>query len=105
MCLNSANYASYFQPFLRDCVQAAKAENMASREIAATSSCGEVNYLQNELSSLGIVCKRMNGLNDKGELEALTIAIKEVYFQDYKSAYNNSASSIEIDQSHFEHLI
>ena len=29
-------------------------------------------------------------LNDKQELEALTNAIKEVYYQDYKIAYNVS---------------
>ena len=63
----------------------------------------EGNYLQSELSSLAIECKRTNELNDKGELEALATAIKEVYFQDYKTAYDTS--DIEIDQSHFDHLI
>ena len=47
------------------------------------------NYLQNELSSLGIDCKRRNEFNDKDELEALATAIKEVYFQDYKTAYDH----------------
>jgi hypothetical protein len=47
----------------------------------------EKSYLQNELSSLGIECKRMNEFNDKDELEALAAAIKEDYFQDYKTAY------------------
>ena len=47
------------------------------------------NYLQNELSSLGIDCKRRNEFNDKNELEALATAIKEAYFQDYKTAYDN----------------
>jgi hypothetical protein len=42
----------------------------------------EKSYLQNELSSLGIECKRTNEFNDKEELEALATAIKEVYFQD-----------------------
>ena len=63
----------------------------------------EENYLQSELSSLAIECKRTNELNDKGELEALATAIKEVYFQDYKTAYGTG--DIEIDQSHFDHLI
>ena len=63
----------------------------------------EADYLRTELSSLAIECKRTNELNDNEELYALTIAIKEVYFQDYKTAYNVSAT--EIDQSHFEHLI
>ncbi len=48
----------------------------------------EENYLQTELSSLGIDCKRRNEFNDKEELEALANAIKEVYFQDYKTAYD-----------------
>ena len=60
------------------------------------------NYLQNELASLNIEPKRKNELNDKGELEALATAIKEVYFQDYKTAYT---SNWEIDESHFEHII
>jgi hypothetical protein len=46
-------------------------------------------YLQSELSSLGIECKRMNEFNDKEELEALANTIKEVYFQDYKTAYDD----------------
>jgi hypothetical protein len=63
----------------------------------------EANHLQVELKSLGIQPKRKNELNDNGELEALVTAIKEVYFQDYKTAY--STSNREIDQSHFDHLI
>ena len=46
------------------------------------------SYLQSELCSLGIDCKRINHLNDKDELDALTTAIKEEYFQDYKTAYD-----------------
>ena len=63
----------------------------------------EANYLQLELSSLGIQPKRTNELNDIEELEALATAIKEVYLQDYKTAYNTK--NREIDQSHFDHLI
>lgn len=48
----------------------------------------EKSYLQSELCSLGIECKRVNQFNDKDELEALATAIKEVYFQDYKTAYD-----------------
>ena len=67
---------------------------------------GEENYLQSELSSLGIDCKRKNELNDKEELEGLATAIKEVYFQDYKTAYQKEYyDQIEIDKSHFDHLI
>jgi hypothetical protein len=62
------------------------------------------DYFQDELSSLAIECKRPNEFNDKEELQALTTAIKEVYFQDYKTAYNDT-SDTEIDQSHFDHLI
>jgi hypothetical protein len=64
----------------------------------------EENHLQIELSSLGIACKRKNELNDKEELEGLATAIKEVYFQDYKTAYQEDAQ-IEIDKSHFDYLI
>jgi hypothetical protein len=65
----------------------------------------EENYLQRELSSLGIDCKRKNELNDEEELEGLATAIKEVYFQDYKTAYQEEYDQIEIDKSHFGHLI
>jgi hypothetical protein len=61
------------------------------------------NYLQSELSSLGIECKRKNEFNDKEELEALATAIKEVYFQDYKAAYDDRHT--EIDKSHFDYII
>ena len=44
-------------------------------------------YWQNELNSLGIEPKRQNELNDKAELQALAETIKQVYFQDYKTAY------------------
>ena len=46
-------------------------------------------YWQNELKSLGIEPRRQNELNDKEELQALAEIIKEVYFQDYKTAYGN----------------
>ena len=58
------------------------------------------NYWQSELSSLGIECKRKNELNDKEELRALATAIKEVYFQDYKTAYDGNHR--QIDKLHFE---
>jgi hypothetical protein len=80
---------------------------MTSRGIIAadiSNGCGEVNYLQTELSPLGIECKKRNEFNDKEELETLATDIKEAYFQDYKTAYSNT-SDREIDQSHFEHLI
>jgi hypothetical protein len=50
------------------------------------------DYWQNELKSLGIDPRRQNELNDKEELQALAEIIKEVYFQDYKTAYSNNSS-------------
>jgi hypothetical protein len=49
-------------------------------------------YWQNELKSLGIEPRRQNELNDKEELQALAEIIKEVYFQDYKAAYNSNSN-------------
>jgi hypothetical protein len=49
-------------------------------------------YWKNELKSLGIEARRENELNDKDELQALAEIIKEVYYQDYKTAYSNSSS-------------
>ncbi len=65
----------------------------------------EANYLQAELKSLGIQPKRKNELNDKGELEVLASAIKDDYFQDYKTAYDTNNINTQIDKSHFDHLI
>ena len=50
-------------------------------------------YWQNELKSLGIEPRRQNELNDKEELQALAELIKEVYFQDYKTAYSSSITN------------
>ena len=50
-------------------------------------------YWQNELESLGIKSKRQSELNDGDELEALAEIIKQVYFQDYKTAYAIESSS------------
>jgi hypothetical protein len=47
------------------------------------------DYWQNELKSLGIEPRRQNELNDKEELQALAEIIKEVYYQDYKTAYSS----------------
>lgn len=54
----------------------------------------EKGYWQNELSSLGIECKRKNEFNDNKELETLANAIKRVYFHDYKAAYDNRNAEI-----------
>ena len=48
------------------------------------------DFWENELKSLGIEPRRQNELNDKEELQALAEIIKEVYFQDYKTAYSGS---------------
>jgi hypothetical protein len=50
-------------------------------------------YWQNELKSLGIEPSRQNELNDKEELQALAEIIKQVYFQDYKTAYSGNINS------------
>jgi hypothetical protein len=50
------------------------------------------DFWENELKSLGIEPKRQNDLNDKEELQALAEIIKEIYFQDYKTAYGSNNS-------------
>ena len=62
------------------------------------------NCWENEPSSLGIEKKkRKNEFNDKKELEALATAIKEVYFQDYTTVYDDSHT--EIDKPQFDYII
>ncbi len=53
------------------------------------SSPHEKEYWRNELESLGIKSKRQSELNDDNELEALAEIIKQVYYQDYKTAYSD----------------
>lgn len=55
-------------------------------------------YWQNELKSLGIEPNRQNELNDKEELQALAEIIKEVYFQDYKTAYSGDINENNINR-------
>ncbi len=50
-------------------------------------------YWQNELKSLGIEQKQQNKLNDRAELEALAEIVKQVYYQDYETAYGESSIS------------
>ncbi|HKY54480.1 MAG TPA: hypothetical protein VJM08_09250 [Anaerolineales bacterium] len=59
-------------------------------------------YWKSELESLGIKMKSRNSLNDEAELAALTENIKQTYFQDYKSAYDDKQ---KVGRSHFEHMI
>jgi hypothetical protein len=42
----------------------------------------------NELDSLGIVPKETNELNDKQEISDLSENIKQILYQDYKTAYS-----------------
>jgi hypothetical protein len=51
------------------------------------------DFWKNELKSLGIEPKRENELNDKAELEALAEIIKQVYYQEYKTAYGDSSKN------------
>jgi hypothetical protein len=63
---------------------------------------GEKTFWENELESLGIKPKRENELNDKKELAALADNIKQVYFQDYKTAYDEN---IDPEDSKFDSII
>jgi hypothetical protein len=42
----------------------------------------------NELDSLGIVPTKTNELNDKQEISDLSENIKQILYQDYKTAYS-----------------
>ena len=55
-----------------------------------------------ELESLGISVKKKNELNDSAELAGLVDSLKQVYLQDFKTAYSDDAY---VDESHFGHLI
>jgi hypothetical protein len=54
------------------------------------ASENEKSYWQNELSTLGIECKREDEHNDK----ELVIAVKEFFFQYYKAAYDSNNTEI-----------
>jgi hypothetical protein len=56
----------------------------------------EKEYWQNELESLGIESKRQSELNDNDELEALAEIIKQVYYQDYKTAYAENSNQSQM---------
>lgn len=67
-------------------------------------------YWLNELVSLGIQPKPKNDLNNnnnnKQELEALANNVKQAYYQDYKTAYNdNDDDKEEIDDPRFDYII
>jgi len=52
------------------------------------------DFWENELKSLGVEPRRQNELNDKEELKALAEIIKQIYFQDYKTAYDANNSNV-----------
>jgi hypothetical protein len=60
------------------------------------------DYWQNELDSLGIETKRTNDLNDNDELAALADNIKQVYYQEYKTAYDEN---VDPDDPKFDRII
>jgi hypothetical protein len=62
-------------------------------------------YWLNELVSLSIQPKRKNDLNDKEELEALADNIKQVYYQDYKTADDDNDDKEEIDDPRLDYII
>ena len=58
-------------------------------EVLKKEHFDKIEFLQNELRSLGIQLRRPNDLNDKAELQAFAEMIKQVYYQDYKTAYSD----------------
>jgi hypothetical protein len=67
-------------------------------------------YWQNGSGSLGLEPKRQNDLNDGADLEALAEIIKQVYYQDWKTAYSMSTITIDtavppIEMNNHERLI
>lgn len=59
-------------------------------------------YWLNELRSLGITPNKKNDLNDKEELIAFADNIKQVYYQEFKTAYDES---IDSDDPKFDRVI
>jgi hypothetical protein len=69
---------------------------------ASEKQRGKKDYWQNELRSLGIDTKRRNELNDKEELAALAENIKQVYYKEYKTAYDDDIGD---DDPRFDGII
>lgn len=61
---------------------------------------GKKGYLDNELKSLGIDPKGKDDLDDK-EVEDLADNLKQVYYQNYKSAYSDK----DTDESKLDYII
>jgi hypothetical protein len=62
-------------------------------------------YWLNELDSLGIEPKRENELNDEHELADLADNIKQMYYQDYKTAYSEKEADELDDDPRFDYII
>ena len=60
------------------------------------------SYWKNELNSLAIEPKRNNELNNNEELADHTDNTKQVYYQDYKTAYGEN---IDPDDPKFDGII
>jgi hypothetical protein len=58
-------------------------------------------YWENELKSLGVDPKGRDDLNDEKELEDLADNLKQVYYQNYKSAYSDK----DTDESKLDYII
>lgn len=59
-------------------------------------------YWDNELNSLWFTAKRSNEVNDKDEISALADNIKQVYCQEYKTAYDENVNT---DNPKFDRII
>jgi flagellin-specific chaperone FliS len=56
----------------------------------------KVNWWLNELESLGVSVKVRNELNNIQETSNLTENLKQIFYQAYKSAYNNNAPNFQM---------
>lgn len=72
---------------------------------ARKRSLHEEGYWESELESLGIQPKRKSELNDEAELKALAENMKQVYYQDYKTAYSDGIEKELVDASLFDYVI
>jgi hypothetical protein len=71
-----------------------------STETRNSSNCSSRQWMLlmhsfQELESLGINVKKINDLNDLQELQNLIENIKQTYFQEYKTCYDNQQQKQE----------
>ncbi len=59
-----------------------------------TQETDSENYWLSELRSLGVKVNRRNELNNKEEFAALAENIKQVYYQEYKTAYSKEIDPV-----------